>query len=95
MKKLKPIPEFKSEDEEFEFWSNCDSTEYLDADGWKQIPAPMVPKTPGLHNLRLSPEMESEVQRLSRERKVDVQELIQQVFAAGIQQQQRFQPGVR
>lgn len=29
-KKLKPIPKFKSEDEEREFWANHDSTEYID-----------------------------------------------------------------
>ncbi len=27
---MKKIPEFKSEAEEFEFWSTADSTEYLD-----------------------------------------------------------------
>lgn len=30
MKKLKPIPRFKNEDEEDEFWSTHDSTEYID-----------------------------------------------------------------
>ncbi|MCX6726582.1 MAG: BrnA antitoxin family protein [Candidatus Shapirobacteria bacterium] len=30
MKKFKPIPKFKSEDEEFEFWQKADSTEYFD-----------------------------------------------------------------
>lgn len=30
MKKLKPIPIFKNEDEEREFWANHDSTEYVD-----------------------------------------------------------------
>lgn len=30
MKKLKPIPKFKNEDEEAEFWGTHDSTEYLD-----------------------------------------------------------------
>ena len=29
-KKLKPIPEFKSEDEERDFWATHDTTEYLD-----------------------------------------------------------------
>jgi len=28
--KLKPIPKFKNEDEEFEFWQKADSTEYFD-----------------------------------------------------------------
>ncbi len=30
MKKLKKIPEFKNQREEFEFWSKVDSTEYID-----------------------------------------------------------------
>ena len=30
MKKLKPIPRFKNEDEEDEFWSTHDSTDYFD-----------------------------------------------------------------
>ena len=29
-KKLKPIPKFKSEKEEREFWQKADSVEYLD-----------------------------------------------------------------
>ena len=31
-KKLKPIPKFKNEDEEFEFWSTHDLTDYVDFD---------------------------------------------------------------
>lgn len=30
MKKLKPIPKFKNEDEEAEFWATHDSTDYFD-----------------------------------------------------------------
>lgn len=30
MKKLKPIPKFKSENEEDEFWATHDSTDYFD-----------------------------------------------------------------
>ena len=30
MKKLKPIPRFKNEDEEDEFWATHDSTDYFD-----------------------------------------------------------------
>ena len=46
MKKLKPIPDFKSEDEEDKFWSTHDSTEYID---WtKAVVNPVFP------NLKLS-----------------------------------------
>jgi predicted DNA binding CopG/RHH family protein len=41
MKKLKPIPQFKNEDEEDEFWSTHDSTEYIDWD--KAIRNPVFP----------------------------------------------------
>lgn len=34
MKKLKKIPEFKNENEEAEFWSAHDSTEYID---WSKV----------------------------------------------------------
>ena len=46
MKKLKKIPKFKNEDEEDEFWSTHDSTEYID---WsKAVVNPVFP------NLKLS-----------------------------------------
>ena len=46
MKKLKLIPQFKNEDEEAEFWSTHDSTDYID---WsKAIVNPAFP------NLKLS-----------------------------------------
>jgi len=41
MKKLKPIPQFKNEDEEDKFWSSHDSTEYIDWD--KAIINPSFP----------------------------------------------------
>lgn len=40
-KKLKPIPEFKSEAEERKFWQNHDSAEYIDWD--KAIENPVLP----------------------------------------------------
>lgn len=46
MKKLKKIPRFKNEDEEDEFWSTHDSTEYFDIS--KAIINPAFP------NLKLS-----------------------------------------
>lgn len=45
MKNFRPIPEFKSELEEFEFWINADSMEYLDWDNAKQTHFPNLKKT--------------------------------------------------
>jgi len=41
MKKLKPIPRFKNENEEAEFWGTHDSTDYFDID--KSIINPSFP----------------------------------------------------
>lgn len=41
MKKLKPIPKFKNEDEEDEFWATHDTTEYFDFS--KAIVNPVFP----------------------------------------------------
>ncbi len=90
MKKLKAIPEFKTEDEEFEFWSSVENIfDYLDADKFVQKDPPMVPKT---LSFSAPAEMELEVKRLSKERKVDVPEMVRQLVAAGLKQQ-RIQPG--
>jgi len=45
MKTYKSIPEFKSELEEFEFWSKADSMEYIDWDKAKQVNFPNLKKT--------------------------------------------------
>ncbi|MFH1613396.1 MAG: BrnA antitoxin family protein [bacterium] len=37
MNDLKKIPEFRSEEEEFEFWSTHDSTEYIDYSKGKKV----------------------------------------------------------
>ncbi len=89
MKKLKPIPDFKTEDEEFEFWSTHDFTDYLDPEKFVLKDPPMVPKT---LSFSAPAEMEQEVKRLSKERKVNIEEMVRQLVAAGLKQQ-RVQPG--
>ncbi len=93
MKQFKTIPNFKTEDEEREFWDTVENVfDYLDPEKFVLTDPPMVPKTPGLHSVMLSPEIESEVQRLSREKKLSVDEMVRQLVAAGLKQQ-RIQPG--
>lgn len=50
-KKLKPIPDFKNEDEEFEFWATHDTTEYFDYSKAKRAVFPDLKRTP-LEKLR-------------------------------------------
>jgi hypothetical protein len=91
-KELKPIPDFKTEDDEFEFWSTADTTEYLDPAGWRRIPAPMVPMTKDVLLHQVLAGMSTQVEQLSREKKMSVEEMVRQLVAAGLKQQ-GLQPG--
>ena len=93
MKKLKPIPEFKNEDEEFEFWSTNDSTEYLDPAGWRRVPPPVILKTEDAVFLKMPHTMTVGIERLSKEKKVSVEALVQEFVAEGLRHN-GLQPGV-
>jgi len=91
VKELKPIPEFKSEDEEFEFWSTIDNVfDYVDADSFTRVPPLAASKDFVLHQLLAG--MTDQVERLSRERKLTIEEMVRQLVAAGLKQQ-GLQPG--
>jgi hypothetical protein len=92
MNKLKPIPDFKNEDEEFEFWSAADSTEYLDPAGWRRVPPPVIAGNEDTVFLRMPHALTEEVERLSREKKLTVEEMVRQLVAAGLERQD-VQPG--
>ena len=56
----KEIPIFKTEDEEREFWSNHDSTEYVD---WKQAKVGLFPNLkPSLDNNQLNDNLDRDKQ---------------------------------
>jgi len=88
MKQLKEIPKFANEDEEREFWSTHSFTDYIDPKSWKRG----SPKTNDRMGIELSPEMTKQVERLSRERKMSMQEIVLQLLASGLKQQ-GIQPG--
>jgi predicted DNA binding CopG/RHH family protein len=78
---VKKTPEFKSEDEEFDFWSNADSTEYVD---WSQAKrAKFVNLKPTLRTIsvRLPVAMVEDLKVLANQRDVPYQSLLK-VFLA-------------
>ena len=93
MKQLKEIPKFKTEDEEREFWDNAEIFDYLDPAKFVETAPPMVPKTKDVMLQNLLADMTPEVERLSREKKMSIEEMVRQLIAAGIKQQ-RIQPNV-
>ena len=77
----KKIPTFSSEDEEREFWSKADSTEYIDWSGAKEITLPKLKPTLRTISLRLPEAMIAELKRLANKSDVPYQSLVK-VFLA-------------
>ncbi len=88
---LQELPKFKSEDDEREFWTTHSLLDYYDIDKFDLVPAPMTRKESVLMNMLA--DMTPEVERLSREKKMSIEEMVRQLVAAGLQQQ-RVQPGL-
>jgi hypothetical protein len=85
-KQLKKIPKFKSEDEEFEFWSTHDSTDYVD---WsKAIVNPAFPnlkKTEWVTRLIILPKpLQAKLQKLADKEAIPAQLLAEKFIREGM-----------
>jgi predicted DNA binding CopG/RHH family protein len=72
----KPLPEFKNEDEEREFWASQDSTEYVDWDRAQSTVFPKLKPTTKTISLRMPESMLNELKMLAHKRDVPYQTLI-------------------
>ena len=84
----KKIPEFRSEEEEFEFWSKADSTEYLDWSTAKRVKLPNLKPTLRTISIRLPVAMVEDLKILANQRDVPYQSLMK-VFLAERMEQER------
>jgi predicted DNA binding CopG/RHH family protein len=77
----KPIPKFKSEDAEREFWATHDSTDYIDWRGGKRLtPAKLKPSSQTI-SLRLPKPMLDRLKLLANKRDVPYQSLLKMFVA--------------
>ena len=76
MKKLKNIPKFKTEDEEREFWSNNDSTEYINWEKSSLVSFPRLKPSTKTISLRLPEFLLNDIKILANKRDVPYQSLI-------------------
>jgi predicted DNA binding CopG/RHH family protein len=86
----KKIPEFKSEAEEFEFWSKADSTQYLD---WSQARTAKFPKLkPTLRtvSVRLPVAMIEDLKVMANQRDVPYQSLMKMFLADRLELERRM-----
>lgn len=90
-KKLKPIPRFKSENEERDFWATRDSTEYVD---WsKAIVNPVFPNlkpTSQSISLRLPKYLLARIKELANSKDVPYQSLMKVFLAERVEKEMGF-----
>ena len=88
-KKLKQIPRFRNEDEEREFWSKNDSTDYVD---WKKAQKGTFPNLkPSVKtiSIRLPEMMLDQLRLLANKRDVPYQSLLKMFLAERIEAELR------
>jgi predicted DNA binding CopG/RHH family protein len=76
VKKLKTLPEFKSEDEEREFWASHDSTDYVDWSKAERAIFPNLKPSVRTISLRLPVSMIAALKALANQRDVPYQSLL-------------------
>ena len=89
MSKKKKLPKFRSEDHERTFWSEADSTEYVDWDGAKRVVLPRLKPSQKTISLRLPAMMLAELKRLANKRDVPYQSLLKIFLAERLEEELR------
>ena len=76
MSKLKKIPKFKSEKEEFEFWSTHESTEYIDYSKAKRVILQNLKLSTKTISIRLPESLIEHLKLLANKRDIPYQSLL-------------------
>ena len=88
----KPVPEFKNEDEERQFWAEQDSTGYMD---WSQaqraIFSNLKPSTRTISS-QLPESMLNELKQLANKQDVPYQSLVKMILRERIDREHRSRP---
>ena len=87
--KKKLVPEFRSEDEEREFWAEHDSTEFIDWATARQRKFPNLKPTLRTISLRLPVSMIEDLKILAKSRDVPYQSLLKIFLAERLKQERR------
>lgn len=90
MSKLKKIPEFKSEKEEFEFWSTHDSTEYIDYPKAKRVLFSNLKPSTRTISLRLPESLIEHLKLLANKRDVPYQSLLKMFLIEKVEEELRM-----
>lgn len=86
-KKLKPIPGFKNEDEERDFWAKADSSEYFDWSKAQKVSFPNLKLSTETISIRLPRELLDELKALAHKKDVPYQSLMKIFLAQKVQEE--------
>lgn len=89
VKKLKPLPAFKSEEEEREFWATHDSMDYVDWSKAEGVVFPNLKPTARTISLRLPEIMIGNLKLLANKRDVPYQSVLKTFLADRLKQEMR------
>ncbi|PIQ69937.1 hypothetical protein COS55_01005 [Candidatus Shapirobacteria bacterium CG03_land_8_20_14_0_80_40_19] len=85
--KIKPIPKFKNEDEEREFWATADTTEYFDTTKTVELDlSKLKPSTESI-SLRLPKSTLLDLKMLANKRDVPYQSLLKIFLAERVEKE--------
>ena len=87
--KMKPMPEFQSEDEEREFWATHDSTKFIDWRAGGRRTFPNLKPTLRTISLRLPVYMIEDLKVLANKRDVPYQSLLKVFLAERLEKERR------
>jgi len=88
-KKLEKVPKHRSEDKEREFWSEADSTEYVDWDKARPLVLPNLKPSLKTISLRLPEHLLAELKLLANKRDVPYQSLLKMYLAERVEEELR------
>ncbi|MGD0488892.1 MAG: BrnA antitoxin family protein [Syntrophorhabdales bacterium] len=89
MKKLKKVPTFNNEEEEFEFWSTHDSTEYVDWSKAARVSFPNLKPSTRTISLRLPAWLLHELKILANKQDVPYQSLLKMYLSERVAQERK------
>ncbi len=89
MSEHKPIPRFKNEDAEREFWAKHDATAYVDMQSGFRVRFPNLKPTLRTISIRLPEHLIGDLRALANERDIPYQALLKQFLAESVEKEWR------
>lgn len=89
-KKLKPIPKFKNEDAERDFWATADSSKYFDWDKAERVIFPNLKPSTQKISIRLPQYLLARIKQLANYKDVPYQSLMKMFLAERVKKELRW-----